>query len=189
MNDSSEKIKLITDLYQRNAIKSLMDLISGEFGFNFSVNNGNVVEIQMVACGLTKVPSILGAFNQLQILFLQSNKIKAMKNLQKLIHLRSLNLSDNHIENITEIGILKSLEEIDLSINQIKMIPALTQLNRLKKLNLSGNPIQKLRNLHVLESLTELGIERLPLNPEEKEIGKKGITAIKDYCRTKATDD
>lgn len=188
MNDPVEKVKQIQDLTQKNAIKSLMDLISGQFGFNFSIINGNVVEIQMVACGLTKIPSVLGTFTQLQALFLQSNKIKRLQNLQKFTNLRRLNLSENQIENITELGVLRTIEEIDLSNNQIKEIPALKQLSLLKKLSLNGNPLQKLRNLHFYESLIELNIDRTLLNNEEKAIGKKGITAIKDYCRTKANE-
>ena len=55
--------------------------------------------------------------------------------------LKTLNLSNNRISDVSSLGALTSLEELDLSDNQIEIAVGLARITTLKRLNLSGNPL------------------------------------------------
>lgn len=68
----------------------------------------------------------------LKILFLDSNQIKRIKNINKLEHLIHLDLSYNQITKIKNIGKLKNLITINFCFNQITKIE---NLNKSKKIS------------------------------------------------------
>ncbi|MHA1648481.1 MAG: leucine-rich repeat domain-containing protein [Promethearchaeota archaeon] len=205
--DPREKLKEVSDAEERRLIKGLMDLIGNVFGFNFNIENGHVVEIQMISTGLASIPRSLQKFPNLYKLQLQTNKIKKLRILDDCENLEILNLSDNRInsaglallpkisglksadfsfnkidslENFTN---LREIESLYLSQNELKEIPPLPNLSKLKFLDLTGNPIKKLENLQYLESLISLKIDDSRLSIKEKEVLIKGIEEVKDYCR------
>jgi hypothetical protein len=206
--DPQVKIKQIHDQTERNVILSMMDLISGTFGFNFDVVEGTVVEIQMVAVNLTKIPRRLEDLPNLYRLQLQDNRIRSLQNIDSLKKVLSVNLSDNKLTNAAELANLPLLKTVDLSrnqfdslesfnnltnieqlnlcYNQIHEIIPLPRLSRLKVLDLTGNPIETLQNIHRLENLKILKNYKKGLAEEEQRVSDQGIEKIKQYCRIKA---
>jgi len=206
--DPREKLKEVSDAEERRLIKGLMDLIGNVFGFNFNIENGHVVEIQMISTGLASIPRSLQKFPNLYKLQLQTNKIRKLRILDECENLGILNLSDNHlntagltllpkisglksvdfsyneIDSLENFKSLREIESLNLSHNEIKEIPPLPNLSRLKFLDLTGNPIKKLENLQYLESLLSLKIDDSRLSVKEKEVLNEGMDQVKYYCRT-----
>ena len=205
--DPREKLKGISDAEERRLIKGLMDITADVFGFNFNIENGHVVEIQMISTGLASIPRSLQKFQNLYKLQLQTNKIRKLRILDGCDNLQVLNLSDNRlnsaglallpkikglksidfsyneIDSLENFTNLRELESLNLSNNEIKEIPQLPNLSRLKYLDLTGNPIKKLENLQYLESLLSIKLDVSQLSIKEKEVLNKGIDEVKDYCR------
>ena len=209
--DPREKLKGISDAEERRLIKGLMDLIGNVFGFNFNIENGHVVEIQMISTGLASIPRGLQKFPNLYKLQLQTNKIRKLRILDDCKNLEILNLSDNHlntaglallpkitglksadfsyneIDSLENFKSLRKIESLNLSHNEIKEIPQLPNLSKLKFLDLTGNPINKLENLQYLESLLSLKIDDSRFSIQEKDVLNEGMDKVKDYCRNSHT--
>ena len=205
--DPREKIKEITDVEERRQIKGLMDLLANVFGFNFNIENGHVVEIQMISTGLASIPRSIKNFPQLYKLQLQTNKIRKLRILDACNNLQILNMRDNRLDNaglaiLPKISGLKSadfsynkidslepfanlreIESLNLSFNEIQEIPPLPNLAKLKYLDLRGNPIKKLQNLQYLECLLSIKLDVSRFSIREKEVLKEGMDVVKDYCR------
>ena len=207
-----KKLTQIASPEEVRAVRSLMDILENDFGFNYVVVNGSVVEVQLVSASLALIPRQLGYLPQLFKLQLQSNHIKKLRNLDRCKALGILNLSDNLLTGIALKDIAKSspqLTSLDLSLNQIdsllpfQRLEILESLNladnkistiapirfsKLKYIDLSGNPITELTNMHLWEHLinVKLDIDNLP--NEEQEIYQQGVEAIQAYCREKATE-
>ncbi len=205
--DPREKLKGISDAQERRLIKGLMDMISDIFGFNFNIENGHLVEIQMISAGLASIPRNLQKFQNLYKLQLQTNNIRKLRILDGCDNLQVLNLSDNRlnsaglallpkitglksidfsyneIDSLESFTNLRELESLNLSNNEIKEIPQLPNLSRLKYLDLVGNPITKLENLQYLESLLSIKLDTSRLSIKEKEVLNEGIDEVKEYCR------
>ncbi|WP_371803815.1 leucine-rich repeat domain-containing protein [Candidatus Lokiarchaeum ossiferum] len=203
------KLKLIKDVNERRSIQSIMNILDNSFGFNYSVSNGHVIEIQLISVGLALIPRQFGNFPHLNKIQVPSNRIKKLRNIERcqnatiinlsgnqlkssaleqmisLTKLISLNLSENQLESYYELGLLKNLEFLDLSYNNITKIPDCA-FSHLKSLNLSNNPIFELENLHRYESLVQIRMDNCNLPTKEIDILEEGIEAIKDYCRDKA---
>jgi len=206
--DPREKLKEISNGEERRLIKGLMDLIGNVFGFNFNIENGHVIEIQMISTGLASIPRGLQKFPNLYKLQLQTNKIRKLRILDDCENLEILNLSDNQmkseglallpkisglksinfsyneIDSLENFADLREIESLNLSHNEIKEIPPLPNLSRLKFLDLTGNPISKLENFQYLESLISLKLDTSRLSIKEKEVLNEGIEEVKDFCRT-----
>ncbi|TNJ29013.1 putative U2 small nuclear ribonucleoprotein A' [Giardia muris] len=83
---------------------------------------------------------------RLQILLLQSNKIRRIENLKRLRELKYLNLALNRITKLENLETLESLEKLDLTANQIhnyRDFRSLSGLTRLRELFVMGNPLQQ----------------------------------------------
>ncbi len=203
------KLKLIKDASERRSIKSIMDILDKSFGFNYTVSNGNVVEVQLISVGLALIPRQLGYLPHLYKIQVPSNKIKKLRNIERcqsakiinlsdnlltspaleglttLTDLTSLNLASNQLTTYHELAPLKNLESLNLSDNKIQQIPQCS-FSHLKYLDLSGNPIVTLDHIHRYESLIQIKLEKTNLPSKEIEIVDEGIDAIKEYCREKA---
>ncbi|VVC38711.1 Leucine-rich repeat,Leucine-rich repeat domain, L domain-like,Leucine-rich repeat, typical subtype [Cinara cedri] len=87
---------------------------------------------------------------------LSYNKIRSMKNIDRLTRLKTLDLSCNYITKINYLDYSTQITELDLSNNGLQIIDGLSKLIHLTKLNLSNNKIKKIQNLAVLGNLKEL---------------------------------
>ena len=205
-NDPTAKLKQIRDADEKHAIKGLMTILENNFGFNYIVENGAVVEVQMVSAGLVSIPRGLTRLPVLYNLQLQSNIIRRLRHLAncknveiinlsdnqltdkdlapllKLEGLKTLDLSYNKIESLDILDGLKSLESLTITHNQIQKIPPLPNLSKLKFLDLSNNPIKDLANIHKLEHILDLKLDKGSLSPSEANIVQQGIEPIIDFC-------
>jgi len=94
-------------------------------------------------------------FSELHLL----NLYNSLKNLKSLINLKSLDLSNNLLEDISGLEYLIDLKSLNLSFNQLSNIEQLKNLRKLVTLNLSHNekignnikPLQDLINLTMLD--------------------------------------
>lgn len=90
--------------------------------------------------------------------------IDEIKNLNHLIKLEELNLSQNRVEEIKGLNNLKLLKSLDLSRNRIKNISNLDSQKKLQVLLLNDNQIKTIENI---DNLTELGFLELSYNQIE----------------------
>ena len=204
------KLSQIHSPEEIRAVRSLMDILENDFGFNYVVVSGSVVEVQLVSAGLALIPRQLGYLPQLFKLQLQSNHIKKLRNLERCKQVGILNLSDNQLTSsaLKEIGkmspqlvsldlslnlvdsllpfqSLELLESLNLADNKIQDIPRV-HFSKLKYLDLSGNPITELKNVHFWDNLINLKLNTANLPTEEQEIYWQGMEAIQAYCQKKA---
>ncbi|MGO5074155.1 leucine-rich repeat domain-containing protein [Clostridium sporogenes] len=87
---------------------------------------------------------------------LHNKNIKSLKGIEYLKNISNLDISDNHITDISYLRGLDSLEKLNLYNNDIKDISAVSNLPKLKYLNMAKNEavdISYLKNLNYLEHL------------------------------------
>jgi Leucine-rich repeat (LRR) protein len=206
-NDPLHRIHQIKDETERWAIKSLLDIIAGSFGMNFVISEGRVIELQMVASGLSAIPRQIKEFRFLKRLHLEANQIKKLRVIENLPSiefldisqnqlsdlsllaqlplLKSLNVSENQLLSLDSINQIKSLESLNLANNKITEIIPLSNLVDLRYLDLSGNPITSISNLHTLDKLIQIKLKNKYIKGEEEQILEQPIEKIKNYCRIK----
>lgn len=71
---------------------------------------------------------------KLECLSLQSNRIVKLENLDKLVNLTELYISENGIERIENLAENKALETLDLAKNRVKVLENLDHLACLEEL-------------------------------------------------------
>lgn len=81
---------------------------------------------------------------------LHCNEISAIENLDKLKHLKHLDLSSNHISRMQGLDGLKSLMTLNLACNELQVVEGLENLRNLMKLDLSYNLINNISGLRKL---------------------------------------
>lgn len=82
--------------------------------------------------------------------------------LQQCRHLKSLDLSKAHLDNISFLSELVFLENLDLSYNYIQDISALAKLKNLKSLSINFNYISDMDPLSKLDKLVRLDLSENP---------------------------
>ncbi|MBV7272739.1 leucine-rich repeat domain-containing protein [Clostridium sp. PL3] len=129
---------------------------------------GNLINLQKLNLGYTKVKDIgvLNKLSNLQTLDLSNNQINNISDiinaLKDLPNLKSINFNNNGIINIGELNKLTNLQTLNLNDNQISNISDLKDLTNLQSLDLSNNQIS---DVSVLENLTNLQWLTLFQNP------------------------
>lgn len=108
-----------------------------------------------------RTPSDISALSSLQSvteLYLVEFGIDSfdLEHIGKMTWLETLDLSDNSIASIAELGDLGKLRYLNLSLNSVQDIAALGHLTALEKLNLSQNTVQDIRPLGALSRLDTL---------------------------------
>ena len=91
--------------------------------------------------------------------------------------LTKLELSRQHIADISALSELENLRELSLSHNRIKDISALAGLTNLKVLELEGNQIGNISALVSLRGLESMNLKDNPLNREACEVHLPQIVA------------
>lgn len=128
--------------------------------YKIEINEKGQQVLHMWFSGITDISKIKG-LNQvkdLEILYLNHNKIEEIRGLESLVNLKELHLHNNRITEIKGLETLKNLNELVLSRNRIKEIDRLDGLKNLKILRLSGNDINDIRGLDNLENLEVLDL-------------------------------
>lgn len=94
-------------------------------------------------------------------------------------HLKRLDLSNNHLTDISELMSLTSLEELYLADNQIGYIDAVSNLANLRIIDLSGNALDNISPLFELEKLEFVNLIGNRISEELLTILKfKGIVVV-----------
>ena len=108
---------------------------------------------------------------------LSNSNLTDLSGLENCINISSLDLSNNQIIYINQIGFLEQITEINLSGNVIQFIDVLANLNNLQKLDLSFNEIDDISSIYRLPNLEYVNIigNNIPEEQIEKLKRKKLI--------------
>ncbi|XP_076257073.1 touch insensitive larva B isoform X3 [Rhynchophorus ferrugineus] len=158
---------------------------------------GTLEELSLHQEDIEKIEHLNNWCKHLEILYLQSNQISKIENLNKLKKLKYLNLAINNVEIIENLEGCESLEKLDLTLNFIGNIESVKSLKKnihLKDLYLTGNPCSDFKgyreyiiaHLPQLESLDLKQIsksDRIKAQQHLKEIEKDIIHSQREYLR------
>ena len=165
-NKFSKKYQAQHDLNNREALTlGMLDMIRSdsevigeiEPDFNFKVENGHVVELNMEGYQYDIFEG-LEMFPKLKSLEIMGEKLQKVKNLEALANLKTLYIYDAKIEDIKMFENLGNLEELGLYNNNISNTGGIEKLKHLKRLDLGCNPIINIDGLEKLADLTFLNI-------------------------------
>lgn len=81
-------------------------------------------------------------FASVEKVLLGNNEFVTVPNLNKLKNLKFLDLSGNHISDLSFLAGLQNLEELNLSDNQIVLLSKMETLPKLKTITLLNNPVK-----------------------------------------------
>lgn len=98
----------------------------------------------------------LSALTSLENLNLSDNHISDLSSLEFLTNLKSLDLSRNEISDIQLLSHFRELEKLDVAVNHIQDITPIRSLSSLTSLNIGGNEISDIEGLADLTNLTAL---------------------------------
>ncbi|XP_059195216.1 volume-regulated anion channel subunit LRRC8C [Centropristis striata] len=109
----------------------------------------NIVSLELVGCGLERIPSAVFSLNNLQELDLKDNKLTTVEEILSLQHCRrlvTLKLWHNKITYIPDhISKLHTLETLDVSWNKLRKLPSrLFYCTKLRHLDVSHNQLTSL---------------------------------------------
>ena len=126
------------------------------FPYNI-IHNNNVTGAYVVACELTSLPT--------------SDSLSA------LTALTDLDLTKNHIEDITPLSALGGLKYLNLSDNEVEDISALADLQNLQTLVLDNNDIIDIEPIAKLPNISNLSLKGLPILPTQYDILRESLPA------------
>lgn len=92
---------------------------------------------------------------KLETLNLSNNQIDDVSNLSGLVNLRHLNLNENKVNDISDLNQLRSLQELSIAYNQLEDISVLSMFPDLIHLDLSYNQISDISSFHNLTQLKQ----------------------------------
>lgn len=148
-------------------------------------------ELDLYDNRINHISSAVNKFTKLQNLDLSFNKIKNIKNIDRLVNLENLYFVQNKISEIKNLENLKKLKNLELGGNRISVIlPTMTELPSLEQLWLGKNKIARFENLGNLANLRVLSIQSNRLtkieglenlhNLEELYLSHNGISKIEN---------
>lgn len=129
---------------------------------------------------------------KLRSLFLHENRISKIEGLDKLHNLSELNISSNPLKKLENLGNLKNLRTLNVekcSFNTVDSIYEVVKLKKLSVLNISNNNIDKPGVLDLLKQLPELKVLYLKGNPCVKHIPSYRKTVISTISTLMYLDD
>jgi Leucine-rich repeat (LRR) protein len=169
----------------------LLDKIKANTEIGFTSDNGRITGISFFQCGLENFPEKVTNFEKLQVLNLSNNNIPNLpESVVNLKEIQELYLIKNPITCLPEsIEKLKSLRELWLNVANLNELPeTISGLKSLQTLHLGGNKLKRLPiSIWKLKELKILSLQNNPWEGEWKEISKRDIKSILDYCKQQAT--
>ncbi len=140
-----------------------------------TIQDGRVVELDLINIDLRTIPSEIGNLNQLKVLVFATNLIRTIPSeIGNLTQLERLDLAGNSLSAIpTGIGNLSNLIELDLNFNLLRILPAtIGNLDKLEVLKVEGNVLEELPpEIGNLRSIRNLKLFDNNLSSVPSEIG------------------
>lgn len=96
---------------------------------------------------------------------LQCNRIVKIENIDKLVNLKELYLSENGIEIIENLDNNKNIETLDLAQNRIKIIENVSQMKELQEFWINNNQISTWKCIDQLKENPKIETVYLEKNP------------------------
>ncbi|MFX1296209.1 MAG: leucine-rich repeat domain-containing protein, partial [Promethearchaeota archaeon] len=173
---------LLTVSIDRNQLRTLPE----SFG-----NLKSIRELNLRSNKIITLPKSFSNLGSLERLWLYSNQLRALpESLFKLKKLKVLSLDNNRLNTLPEsFGNLESLQQLSLKYNELINLPeSFGNLKFLEKLLLRANKFIVIpSSIWPLESLKTLELNGNPLEGEDRDIAKRKIKTILEFCRRKAT--
>lgn len=108
---------------------------------------------------------------------MSSYGINDLDGIQLCVRARSMNLSNNKITDLMPLIELKELEELDLSDNEVGFIDDIGNLKQLRSIMLSNNYIEDITPLFGLEKLEYANLTGNNIDPDQVEqLSEMGVT-------------
>lgn len=126
------------------------------FPYNI-IRNNDVTGAYVVACELSSLPTA--------------------DSLSALTALTDLDLTKNHIEDITSLAGLGGLKSLNISSNKVEDISALADLQNLQNLVLDNNDIVDIEPIAKLPNIGNLSLKGLPILPTQYDILRESLPA------------
>uniref|UniRef100_A0A2S2R7M5 Protein TILB n=1 Tax=Sipha flava TaxID=143950 RepID=A0A2S2R7M5_9HEMI len=146
---------------------------------------GTLEEISLHQEDITKIENLQNWCKNLKILFLQSNLIFKIENLNKLKQLEYLNLALNCIEKIENLDRCESLNKLDLTMNFIGELTSIESLKHnihLTTLFLTGNPCTDYDGYRefVIGTLPQINVlDGVEVTHRDKLVAKQQLSTVK----------
>lgn len=171
----NEKVKEIkkqsnlNELQKADALRKWLQSSQKEVHINKNISY--VTDLDLIRKNIKTIPPEIRFFAELDTLCLYRNEIKQFPVEISKLKIRSLQLSDNGLEELPhEIGNMKHLNDLDVRSNLFSQFPSqILNLSNLESLNLHRtkliefpNELSKLKKLKYL-NLAQNGIKQLPL--------------------------
>ncbi|XP_041125611.1 protein phosphatase 1 regulatory subunit 7-like isoform X3 [Polyodon spathula] len=134
-------------------------------------NIENLSHLDSLFLGTNKITKLqnLDGLASLTVLSIQSNCITRIEGLQCLMNLRELYLSHNGIEVIEGLENNKKLTTLDIAANRIKKIENISHLTELQEFWMNDNQIENWGDLDELKNAHSLETVYLERNPLQKD--------------------
>ena len=130
--------------------------------------------LQLNSMGINVLPECIGELSNLSVLDLEDNNIQHLPNIGYLTTLTYLDLGFNRLNTLPEsIGKLYNLDTLNLNNNSLTTLPnSITNLNKLTKLYIRANHLTNLpNNIGALDKLIVLDLRQNNLNTLPETIG------------------
>ena len=188
---NSGMTSLVTALapFQRKHLKNLSPMILPDSNYCIPAKYlwTNLIALQLVNCGITRIDESLHFFPKLEYLDLSRNAICHIVHLQDCIDLRVLDLSYNRIR------ILSNLERVvgrlcclSLIGNQIRSIDGLQKIYSLERVDITDNDIDDFAEVQHLCRLPNLSAVLLRGNPIAAEEQSYRMRVFREFIKTGA---
>ncbi|MBN2263685.1 MAG: leucine-rich repeat domain-containing protein [Prolixibacteraceae bacterium] len=127
------------------------EISDGDNDFNYEKSFINLVKIREYGQTNIEIPSY--NFEDIDEYEMEGSGLETLDGISYCIHLKTLDVSNNLITDISDLWDLAQLEELYAANNQIGYIDALCNLTNLRIVDLSGNQIDDISPLFMLKKL------------------------------------
>ena len=155
VNNNNIGIKHFDILFDCYSLGNTYQCFSSSKYFKETVNKeSNYKSLMLSKRKLTQVPIVDSSQKDIQLLYINLNKIIQIENLTQFIELIELYIQNNKISKITNLP--NTLVKLDISNNELQTLSGIEQAPKLKWLNIENNAIHSLNELNKLTNLVEL---------------------------------
>ena len=154
-NNNNVGIKNFDILFDCYSLGDSYQYFSSSKYFRETVNKeSNYKSLILSKRKLINVPLIDSSQRDIQLLYINLNKITQIENLNQFTNLVELYIQNNKISKLTNLP--NTLIKLDISNNDLHTIEGIEQAHKLKWLNIENNAIKSIKEIVKLKNLTEL---------------------------------